>query len=327
MESIRMIACHHVLREAFHHLAAQGKILQRELQNERSGHANRHLQFTEVLQDHVKALATAKMAFVRDETDIPPLLGKLDTLLRKLQENIIEPLKKAAGFEARRQLGQAQSEIKAIIDTDPYTPILQEARKGREEVQTLQDAAVQKCRELQEPAALPQRVRVFLGCARERLALANAIQQPLLNRGIELEIWSSSTLFEGGGTIIEALEKAMRHCQFGIFIYTPDDHVSRRARLVATPGNPVPAPRGNVLLELGMFVGRHTRFRARILCPRGMKVITDLEGLLPIEYDPNLNKTALGEYLAEKIASAIENVRRDGHAGSNSHSASQLPHP
>ena len=69
---------------------------------------------------------------------------------------------------------------------------------------------------------------------------------------------------------------------YGVFILAPDDMLESRDSTFR-------APRDNVILELGLFVGRLGRECVFLIVPRGIKNLrlpTDLVGLQPATYDP-----------------------------------------
>ena len=68
---------------------------------------------------------------------------------------------------------------------------------------------------------------------------------------------------------------------FGIFVFSPDDRIQKR-------GDEASVPRDNVIFEAGLFIGKLTRFRSFIICPRevDIQLPTDLRGLTVATYDP-----------------------------------------
>lgn len=90
------------------------------------------------------------------------------------------------------------------------------------------------------------RPTVFVGSSAEGLQVAKAVQAEL-QYCAECVIWSQEVFGLGEGTL-ESLVKALNRYDFAVLVLTPDD-------LVTSRGNSAPAPRDNVLLELGMFIG------------------------------------------------------------------------
>jgi predicted nucleotide-binding protein len=81
---------------------------------------------------------------------------------------------------------------------------------------------------------------------------------------------------------MEALEEMVARADFGVLVCTPDDQVTNPKRKTDAP-----APRDNVILELGMCIGAMRRRRAYLVRPRGvdLKIPTDMLGITPIDYD------------------------------------------
>ena len=103
----------------------------------------------------------------------------------------------------------------------------------------------------------------FIGSSSEGEPYATALDHHLRKLGMPSQLWSIDT-FETGRTAIESLEDALRRCSFAALVATPDDLVKKR-------GKKKLAPRDNVILEFGMFMGRLGRERAFLLTPDSFK--------------------------------------------------------
>ena len=81
----------------------------------------------------------------------------------------------------------------------------------------------------------------------------------------------------------------MEQCDFAIAIAHGDDTTTSR-------GNKWPAPRDNVIFELGLFMGKLGRHRAILMEPRGegVKLPSDMAGITTINYvfDPDKDTEA-----------------------------------
>ncbi len=121
------------------------------------------------------------------------------------------------------------------------------------------------------------RSRVFVASSSEALRLAKAIQQNLSD--MDVTVWDQDA-FRVGSTIIDELSRNLQQSDFGIFVFSPDD-------ISVIRGRKTPAVRDNVVLELGMFIGRLGRERSFIVRPKGpdMRLPTDLLGIVPAKYD------------------------------------------
>jgi hypothetical protein len=149
--------------------------------------------------------------------------------------------------------------------------------------------------------------RIFVGCSKENLKIAAAIQENL-EHDAETTIWNQN-VFALSKSSIESLLEALPDFDAAIFVFSPDDVTSLRGQKVHTV-------RDNVILELGMFIGRLGRERTFIVVPRDTNdfhLPTDLLGMTPATYDPNRSDknwaAALGTACSQ-IRSALEKAPR-----------------
>ena len=122
---------------------------------------------------------------------------------------------------------------------------------------------------------------VFVGSSRESLPIANVVQTGLAHDPFLVTVWTNG-VFGPSQFAIEALERAAVESDFAILVLGPDDVVtSRRHRNRA--------PRDNVILELGLFIGAAGHDRIFLLVPSGLdiKIPTDLLGVTPVMYSPD----------------------------------------
>ena len=141
--------------------------------------------------------------------------------------------------------------------------------------------------------------RVFVASSVEGLKIAREVQSELAHDNISVEIWDQTEVFRLGTATIEALESAVNTYDFGIFIFTPDDELLTRGKIKTVP-------RDNVIFELGLFIGKLTRFRAFIVHSKEISVFSDFTGIKTAKYDsssPNI-RAALGP-ACEEIRKAI----------------------
>jgi predicted nucleotide-binding protein len=96
----------------------------------------------------------------------------------------------------------------------------------------------------------------FIVCSTEQLEVARTVQEEI-EFEVEATIWHQSS--EAAlGHVIDGLIKDFSRIDFGIVIYAPDDTVRKR-------GIDSLAPRDNVILELGMLLGRLGKERCFVL--------------------------------------------------------------
>lgn len=133
----------------------------------------------------------------------------------------------------------------------------------------------------QRVAKVPARkpiARAFIGSSREALPTAKKLQTALASDPIEVKVWTDD-IFVASWTNIEAIEAELIRADFAVLILSPDDEVTSRD--VHSP-----APRDNIILELGLFAGALGRMRTVMVCPQGvdLKLPTDFLGVNPIKY-------------------------------------------
>jgi CRP/FNR family cyclic AMP-dependent transcriptional regulator len=120
--------------------------------------------------------------------------------------------------------------------------------------------------------------RICIASTSESLELAEQLKASLAGDTLDVNIWSDG-IFTAGLTNIEALEIELLRADFAILLLSPDDEVTSRGVVSV-------APRDNIILELGLFVGALGRRRALMVQPKNtkLKLPTDLLGLVSIRY-------------------------------------------
>ncbi|KQZ84819.1 hypothetical protein ASD64_20145 [Mesorhizobium sp. Root157] len=93
-----------------------------------------------------------------------------------------------------------------------------------------------------------------------------------------MHLWTAGC-FKVASYKIDDLEEAVDKSDFAVAIAHADDFVESR-------GDMWPAPRDNVIFELGLFMGRLGKSRAILMEPRGkvVKLPSDLAGVTTIPY-------------------------------------------
>lgn len=154
-------------------------------------------------------------------------------------------------------------------------------------------------------AESPLRPTVFIGSSQEGLSIAEAVQVNL-DRACEVTIWSQGVFGLSQGSL-ESLVDRLDSFDFAILVLTPDDvNISRKVKQ--------PAPRDNVLLELGLFVGALGRKRTFIINNRKikLKLPSDLAGVTPATFEMHSNGNIQASVGAATtlIKSAIQELGR-----------------
>jgi CRP/FNR family transcriptional regulator, cyclic AMP receptor protein len=121
--------------------------------------------------------------------------------------------------------------------------------------------------------------RVFIASSFEALSTATQLQNELLSPDLEVKLWTDGMIFTPGSTNIEALEDELSRADFAVLLLSADDRVLSRWTWSK-------APRDNLILELGLFIGAIGRHRAIMVYPRAarLKLPSDLLGVTPIKY-------------------------------------------
>jgi predicted nucleotide-binding protein len=116
------------------------------------------------------------------------------------------------------------------------------------------------------------RPRAFIGSSSEGLPIARAIQE-LLDPVAECTIWNQG-VFAPSSTTIDSLQDARLLYDFAVVVVTPDDTTTKR-------GVAAPAPRDNLLFELGLFAGALGRARTFLVLPADAppRLPSDLSGV------------------------------------------------
>ncbi len=121
---------------------------------------------------------------------------------------------------------------------------------------------------------------LFVGSSREAVRIAEAVQQNLQHIA-DVTPWSQS-VFELSKTTLHSLMKTVRHHDYAVFVFAPDDVVLLRNEVQL-------ATRDNVMFELGMFISALGPERCFFLVPSNIgdfRIPTDLAGITPARYDP-----------------------------------------
>jgi Predicted nucleotide-binding protein containing TIR-like domain len=124
------------------------------------------------------------------------------------------------------------------------------------------------------------KLRVFIGSSTEGLEIANAIQSNLEPEA-EVRIWNQDA-FLPGNHALESIISLANSSDFGIFVFSLDDLVEIRNSHQMTV-------RDNVVLELGISIGRLGSKRSFIVMPKNqnLRIPSDLLGINAATFDPD----------------------------------------
>ena len=89
-----------------------------------------------------------------------------------------------------------------------------------------------------------------------------------------------------GRTMIEKFEEEAKMARYAFAIYTPDDFIDIKDTEYCQA-------RPNTIFELGWFYGNKGRDRVCILCKKGTKIHSDLEGINRIDFEKSIEEKIL----------------------------------
>jgi hypothetical protein len=148
---------------------------------------------------------------------------------------------------------------------------------------------------------------VFLGSSSEAAWLARQVEGALGAFGtVAVDAWYHFGSWPSGASTLETLETRLRESDFAVLVLADDD-------LTQSRGAPArPAPRDNVIFELGLFMGRLGRDRAFFLHPASedFKLPSDLFGITAFAYQIQERKLAQREIspICTRIVEQIDKV-------------------
>ena len=145
-----------------------------------------------------------------------------------------------------------------------------------------------------KPNAAP---KLFIMSSSEAMKVAEALRAGL-EKDVFSKIWNDGVFFAGGYPL-EALDEQVKASDFAVAIAEPDVIVESR-------GIRSPTVRDNVLFELGLFMGKLTRYRTILVLPKvkDLKLPSDLQGLTVVPYEAGDATT-----IAARIAPACDKIR------------------
>lgn len=125
---------------------------------------------------------------------------------------------------------------------------------------------------------MPMKPKIFVASSREALRIALAVQQNLEDVA-DVTVWDQDA-FQLGENHIDGLSRILSMSNFGVFVFAPDDVTEMRREKKNTV-------RDNVILELGMFLGRLGKKKSFIIKPKNedLHIPADLWGVVMGQYD------------------------------------------
>jgi tetratricopeptide (TPR) repeat protein len=160
---------------------------------------------------------------------------------------------------------------------------------------------------------------LFIGSSKESLDIAYAVQQNLYQDS-EITVWPQG-IFELSSTAIDSLLKRLDTFDFSVFVFSPDD-----ITFIRNEENK--AVRDNVLLEIGLFIGRLGLERCFILSPEDdaeLRIPTDLIGLTRAKYETARSDANLQAATGPACTSIRTSIARLGHRNAESEAPLESP--
>lgn len=138
-------------------------------------------------------------------------------------------------------------------------------------------------------------LRLFIGSSSEAVELVEGLRLSLDGKALITD-WSSA-VWSPSRTFVKGMEEALDEADFAAFILSSDDAVTAQDQHLRA--------RENILLELGLSIGRLGRDRTFVLAPKGsgstVRSLSDLAGISVLYYERQSgNRTAMSE-LARRV--------------------------
>lgn len=154
--------------------------------------------------------------------------------------------------------------------------------------------------------------KLFIGSSSEGLEIAKQFKAKVdaeCGDWLESEVWNEGGVFTLNKNALDSLLKASRKFDYGVLVATHDD-------IVKTRGAEKLAPRDNVILEMGMFLGSLGLTRAFLLVEEETKLPSDYNGVTV----PFFSKGAAGS-----LDKAIDKIVGAFKATKNSYNLKPMP--
>lgn len=137
--------------------------------------------------------------------------------------------------------------------------------------------------------------KIFIGSSREGVNVAKKIKDTINEKckdWLECELWNDGKVFSINNGTLDSLIKASRKYDYGIFVASNDDIVSKRWKINKTM-------RDNVLFEMGLFLGSLGLNRAFLITHSKISLPSDFNGVTMIRYSKNNINNKINDIITE----------------------------
>lgn len=148
-------------------------------------------------------------------------------------------------------------------------------------------------------------MKIFIGSSTKNRIKADKIAKELERSGFEVYRWWDKRVFKGGDITISRLVQMSDICDGSVFVFGADDEI-----VVSREGKKkyIASPRDNVILEYGIFVGKHGVKKTLFVTEPNVKIPSDLNGV-----------TYLGERgYPKRVADSLKETFREFTPGNHS---------
>jgi hypothetical protein len=142
-------------------------------------------------------------------------------------------------------------------------------------------------------------MKIFIGSSEKNKEYAQKIAERLKTAGFEVLPWWDPKVFQGGDVTIDRLIELSNHCDASIFVFGADDKILTDTK---DGTKELATPRDNVVLEYGIFVGKHGRKKALFVPQPSIRIPSDLAGVTHLGEGDYLDKIV--DYLKREFMHA-----------------------
>ncbi|MDD3038988.1 TIR domain-containing protein [Bacteroides sp.] len=147
--------------------------------------------------------------------------------------------------------------------------------------------------------------KIFIGSSTNGLSYATAVKSVIEKKKLKIDVDIWDNVFGDDNDVnIEVLEKAIEKYKYSIFIFSPDDTIK-----MSNDNEEKKIPRDNVIFEYGLFMGKNGRHNTFFIVPqewKGLRIITDIDGMNRFPYTENENKDSAVRSSCDKILEVIQ---------------------